>query len=201
MSWIRTLDRKAANGRLSAIYDRVAGKAGQIDNILASHSLRPHTLEGHMALYKAVLHHYGNALDKAYLEAIGIWVSALNRCAYCVEHHFAGLKRLLGDDDRAAQIRDAIDSGIPERAFAGRELAGLRYSEILTRAPHKLTEQHVIALRESGFDDGEILEINQVASYFAYANRTVLGLGVSQAGETLGLSPNTTDEPDNWSHD
>ncbi|MFT6462884.1 MAG: hypothetical protein ACJA0Y_002394, partial [Maricaulis maris] len=62
MSWIKTLDRKAADGRLSAIYDRVAGKTGQIDNILAVHSLRPHTLEGHMALYKAVLHHYGNSL-------------------------------------------------------------------------------------------------------------------------------------------
>lgn len=201
MSWIKTLDRKAADGRLSAIYDRVAGKAGQIDNILASHSLRPHTLEGHMALYKAVLHHYGNALDKAYLEAIGTWVSSLNKCAYCVEHHFAGLKRLLADDERAAQIRDAIDCGIPERAFAGRELAGLRYAELLTRAPHTLTEQHVIALRDAGFDDGEILEINQVTAYFAYANRTVLGLGVNPAGEALGLSPNTSDDPENWSHD
>lgn len=201
MSWIKTRDRKAANGRLSAIYDRVAGQAGQVDNILAAHSLRPHTLEGHMALYKAVLHHYGNALDKTYLEAIGIWVSSLNRCAYCVEHHFAGLKRLLADDERAAQIRAAIDSGIPERAFSGRELAGLRYAELLTRAPHSLTEQHVIALREAGFGDGEILEINQVTAYFAYANRTVLGLGVNHEGEALGLSPNISDDPDNWSHD
>jgi uncharacterized peroxidase-related enzyme len=201
LSWIKTLDRKAADGRLSAIYDRVAGKTGQIDNILAAHSLRPHTLEGHMALYKAALHHYGNALDKAYLEAIGTWVSSLNKCAYCVEHHFAGLKRLLANDERAAQIRDAIDSGIPERAFAGRELAGLRYAELLTRAPHTLIEQHVIALRDAGFDDGEILEINQVTAYFAYANRTVLGLGVNPAGEALGLSPNTSDDPENWSHD
>ncbi|WP_291842873.1 peroxidase-related enzyme [Maricaulis sp.] len=201
MSWIKTLDRKAADGRLSAIYDRVAGKTGQIDNILAAHALRPHTLEGHMALYKAVLHHYGNSLDKAYLEAIGTWVSKLNRCTYCVEHHFEGLRRLVADEERAAQIRDAIDSGIPERAFSGRELAGLRYAEILTRAPDTLSRQHVIALREAGFDDGEILEINQVTAYFAYANRTVLGLGVSHDGETLGLSPGSSDDPDNWSHD
>ncbi|OLF72202.1 alkylhydroperoxidase [Maricaulis sp. W15] len=201
MSWIKTLDRKAATGRLSAIYDRVAGKTGQIDNILAAHSLRPHTLEGHMALYKAVLHHYGNSLDKAYLEAIGTWVSSLNKCAYCVEHHFAGLTSLLGDEDRAAQIRAAIHSGILERAFSGRELAGLRYAEILTRTPHALTEQHVVALREAGFDDGEILEINQVTAYFAYANRTVLGLGVSHDGETLGLSPKASDDPESWSHD
>ena len=48
--------------------------------------------------------------------------------------------------------------------------------------------------------DGEILEINQVCSYFAYANRTVLGLGVITKGDILGLSPNESDDPDNWSH-
>jgi hypothetical protein len=35
-----------------------------------------------------------------------------------------------------------------------------------------------------------ILEVNQVVSYFAYVNRTVLGLGVTTAGDTLGVSPN-----------
>ena len=38
------------------------------------------------------------------------------------------------------------------------------------------------------------------AAYFAYANRTVQGLGVSFAGEELGLSPGNSDDPDNWSH-
>ena len=32
-------------------------------------------------------------------------------------------------------------------------------------------------------DNGEILEVNQVAGYFAYANRTVLGLGVTLKDE------------------
>ena len=41
----------------------------------------------------------------------------------------------------------------------------------------------MLALREAGWDDGEILEINQVCAYFAYANRTVLGLGCSTEGE------------------
>ena len=46
-------------------------------------------------------------------------------------------------------------------------------------------------------EDGEILEVNQVAAYFAYANRTVTGLGVSTEGEKLGLSP---DDGDGWEH-
>ena len=53
---------------------------------------------------------------------------------------------------------------------------------------------------EAGMDDGMISEVNQVVSYFAYANRTVLGLGVSTDGGVLGLSPGDNDYPGNWSH-
>ena len=55
-------------------------------------------------------------------------------------------------------------------------------------------------MRAAGMTDGEILEVNQVVAYFAYANRTVLGLGVTTEGDTLGLSPSATDRPDDWSH-
>jgi uncharacterized protein YciW len=55
-------------------------------------------------------------------------------------------------------------------------------------------------LRETGLDDGQILEINQVAAYFAYANRMVLGLGVNEDGDIIGLSPNDGDDVNNWSH-
>ncbi len=34
----------------------------------------------------------------------------------------------------------------------------------------------------------------------AYVNRTVLGLGCSTEGDILGLSPNQSDDPANWSH-
>ncbi|MFS2317487.1 carboxymuconolactone decarboxylase family protein [Maricaulis sp. D1M11] len=200
MSWIKTISREAADGRLNSIYTRVAGPDGQIDNILAAHSLRPHTLEGHMALYKAVLHHYGNALDKAYLETLGTYVSLLNQCAYCVEHHYAGLKRLLGNDDRAQEIREALASDQPARAFGVREAAGLLYARKLTLCPDRIGQADIEALRRAGFEDGEILEINQVTAYFAYANRTVLGLGVSHEGEQLGLSPGDSHSPDDWSH-
>jgi hypothetical protein len=39
-----------------------------------------------------------------------------------------------------------------------------------------------------------------VAAYFAYANRTVVGLGVSAEGEQLGLAPDDSNDPDNWNH-
>ncbi|MCH8122750.1 MAG: peroxidase-related enzyme [Bacteroidetes bacterium] len=200
MSWIETIPYERSSGRLRKAYNRVKGPNGYIDNILRLHSLRPHTLDGHMRLYKNVLHHSANELPKSLLETVGIYVSLLNRCDYCVEHHFHGLKRLLNDDKRADAIRTALESGDLPAAFDPREEGILDYVKLLTETPDKLTEKNIELLRAIGVSDGEILEINQTASYFAYANRTVLGLGCSTEGDVLGMSPGDSDDPDNWQH-
>ncbi len=54
----------------------------------------------------------------------------------------------------------------------------LRYAEKLTVEPWNMIEEDVICLREAGFCDRDILDINQVAAYYAYVNRTADGLGV-----------------------
>lgn len=200
MTWITTVSYREAAGRLRTLYDRVKGPDDNVDNIMMAHSLRPHSMEGHMALYKNVLHHSANKLPKSLLEIMGVYVSLLNGCAYCVEHHFQGLQRLLGDETRGDAIRSALEQGRPEDALAGRELAAAVYAKALTLDPRGIDEGAVRDLRTAGLDDGEILEINQVVSYFAYANRTVLGLGINTEGDEIGLSPNDSDDPDNWSH-
>jgi len=200
MSWIKTVAYDEAKGRLKKLYDRVKGPDDNIDNIMLSHSLRAHTMEGHMALYKAVLHHSANTVPKWFLECLGVYVSLLNRCDYCVEHHFQGLLRLLKDDERANAIRSAFEADAPENTFSGKELAALRYAHTLTNTPSDTNENHIQAMRDAGFDDGEILEINQVVAYFCYANRTILGLGTTTDGDIIGLSPRDSDHPDDWNH-
>ena len=200
MTWIATISYDDATGALKELYNRIKGPDNNVDNIMLAHSLRPHSMEGHMALYKYALHHPRNTLSKSYLETIGVYVSLLNRCRYCIDHHFAGLLRLLKDDERGAEIRAALDANDPAAAFDGKELAGLRYAEKLTTSAADLSPGDIDALREAGLDDGEILEINQVTAYFAYANRTVLGLGIRTEGDIIGLSPGDSGNPDNWSH-
>lgn len=197
MAWIKTIAFADAAGPLRKLYQRVSGPGENVDNIMLAHSLRPHTMEGHMALYKHVLHHPRNAADKYFLEAIGVYTSLLNRCGYCVEHHFEGMARLLADDDRAAAMRTALESGDFAASFSGRESAALGYARKLTEGPALISEGDIIVLRDAGWDDGEILEINQVTAYFNYANRTVLGLGVSTEGDILGLSPSGGE---GWQH-
>jgi uncharacterized peroxidase-related enzyme len=200
MTWIATIAYEDAEGPLRRLYDRVKGPGDHVDNIMLAHSLRPHSMEGHMALYKSVLHHARNRLERWLLEALGVYVSLLNGCGYCVEHHFTGMCRLLGDDARGAAIRGALEAGAPERALDGAELALMRYALLLTRTPAAVSAADIERLRAAGLDDGRILEANQVIAYFAYANRTVLGLGVTTEGDILGLAPGNLDDRDDWSH-
>jgi len=52
------------------------------------------------------------------------------------------------------------------------------YVEKLTLRPWEMVEADVITLREAGFSDSAILDINQVTGYYAYVNRLADGLGV-----------------------
>lgn len=197
MSWIRTVPFDEARGKLRRLYERVTGPGNNVDNIMMAHSLRPHSMEGHMALYKNVLHHTGSTLPKWVLELIGVRVSHLNGCDYCVRHHAAGLRRLVGD--KADDLLAAVVQGVFEAVVDASVQQMLAYADLLTQTPEKVDEFEIEKLRKAGLDDGQILEVNQVVAYFAYANRTVLGLGCSTMGDDLGLSPNSDEEGD-WGH-
>ena len=145
-----------------------------------------------------MLHHGANSLPLWFLECIGLYVCLMNRCGYCVSHHCQGMLRLIGDDARAESIRRDLERGNVTDGFNERQAAALRYAEVLTRSPADVAESHIQVMRDAGYGDGEILEINQVASYFAYANRMVLGLGVTTDGDILGLSP--SGDADDWGH-
>lgn len=54
----------------------------------------------------------------------------------------------------------------------------LEYADKLTREPWAMVEDDIERLREAGFGDSAILDINQVTGYFAFVNRLADGLGV-----------------------
>lgn len=201
MSWIKTISYDDADASLKKVYNRVKGPDNNVDNVLMIHSLRPHTLVGHMALYKNVLHNSNNTLPKWYLEALGVYVSHLNECDYCFQHHYEGFKRIYPEKGKAEKYKTAVLEDTISTFFDGRYLLGAQHAKQLTLAHYTITEADISQLRDSGYTDGEILEINQVVSYFNYVNRMVVGLGVSTAGDILGLSPNDSNDPDNWNHD
>jgi uncharacterized peroxidase-related enzyme len=91
-----------------------------------------------------------------------------------VQHHGAGLYRLTQDEALVVQLK--VDYTQATLSEANRAM--LDYAAKLTREPWAMVEDDVIALREVGFSDSAILDINQVTGYYAYVNRLADGLGV-----------------------
>lgn len=54
----------------------------------------------------------------------------------------------------------------------------LTYVDKLTRTPGAMESADVARLRDGGFSDSAILDICQVAAYYAFVNRLADGLGV-----------------------
>jgi uncharacterized peroxidase-related enzyme len=60
-----------------------------------------------------------------------------------------------------------------------KQAAMLAYTEKLTLTPTDMQPGDVDALRATGFSDLDVLEICEVACYYAYVNRIAAGLGVA----------------------
>ena len=79
-----------AGPELRAVYDRVRGPDGRLDNLYQAFSLRPHTIEPADSLYLAVLHDDDNKLPKWFSELIGTYVAILTDCEYALAHACLG---------------------------------------------------------------------------------------------------------------
>ena len=121
-------------------------------------------MNGHMSLYKAVLHNEKNTIPKWFQETLSFYVSIINKCEYSFENHLQNACYLINN----------------------KELTSLNYAEKLTETPGKMNKQDFHKLKEEGIEDGEILEANQIICYFNYVNRSINGLGVTTEGDIVG---------------
>ena len=185
-AWIKMIPLDEATGKLKEMYDLALTPSGTVDNVMRAHSLRPHSMQGHLVLYRSVLHNPDNTLPFWFLEVVASYVSMTNRCDYSLTHHFANARRLMNDPERSKLVWDALQSAQPELAFSGKDLAFLNYARKLTAHVGDMNRADWDALRAAGCEDGEILEVNQVCAYFNYSNRLLNGLGVTTEGDVVG---------------
>lgn len=185
-AWIRMIPEDEATGILQELYKEAMTPHGTVDNVMKVHSLRPHTMHGHVTLYRSVLHHSDITLPLWFLEVVASYTSIKNSCAYSLTHHYMNARRLMNDEQRADEVYAALQDGDPERTFAGKELALLVYAAKLTVSVGNMEKADIDALRAEDCTDGEILEVNQVVAYFNYSNRLLNGLGVTTDGDAVG---------------
>ena len=185
-AWIKMIRDDDAGTELHNILSQAKTPHGTVDNVMRVHSLRPSTMLGHLKLYRSCLHDSNNSLPKWFQEVISSYVSIINKCEYSLANHWSNAEHLINDGEKSQKIRLALDSQKPEAFFSGSKLAILNYAGKLTRSPEKMKKSDVDMLKELGVCDGEILEVNQITSYFNYVNRTINGLGVTTKGDTVG---------------
>jgi uncharacterized peroxidase-related enzyme len=185
--WIDTVTEADAGDGLKKIYDRVRNPDGTLDNLYQAFSLRPHTIIPADDLYRAALHHDGNTLPKWFAELIGSYVAMLSGCDYAFTHHSHNFIHLFGDAKHAQALLQALRESRYEIFVEAKQIAALRYVARLTLHPGQMNAADIDVLRHSGWDDGEILEIAQVAGMFSYFVRIINAVGISLTGDKIGL--------------
>ena len=104
-----------------------------------------------------------------------------------MESHAEFLRRVSLDEELAAALRR--DYTQADLSPADRALCD--YVAKLTRDATRVTPADLDRLRQHGFTDVAILQINLIASWFNYINRVADGLGVGRPGATTAAKETT----------
>ena len=89
-------------------------------------------------------------------------------------HHGEGLLVLTKNEELVKRLQAGDRTVVTDPA----ETAMLDYVEKLTREPSSVSRADVSGLRDHGFTDADVLDIAQIAAYYAFVNRIAEGLGV-----------------------
>ena len=178
MAWIEETPEEDATGELSEIYMDLRQHSRRISNVIKAHSLHPHAMRTHLDLYKHLL--YGDSsLSRAERETLAVAVSAMNNDSYNITHHGEALSKYKADNARLRKMLvDYEFLDLPDRTAKM-----LTYAVKLTMSPKEISQDDITELRQVGFEDRQILDINLVTSYFNLLNRVTLGLGVTLDNE------------------
>lgn len=180
MSWIRIIDEDEATGDLAETYEGLKKKRGKVSNILKVQSLNNGVMRAHMDLYMLLMFER-SGLSREEKEMLATAVSVANGCDYCSNHHGEALNRYWNSRERLKTFRqDHTSIHMPVRT---RKM--LEYAIKLTKNPEEMKEGDILALRECGLPDEDILIINLITSYFNFVNRIAAGLGVEFTEEEM----------------
>lgn len=147
-------------------FDICRDKLGMVPNVLQAYAFDIEKLNGFTALYNDLM--LGDSgLSKLEREMIGVVVSSINKCFYCLTAHGAAVRSISGDP----ALGEALVMNWRAADLDARQKAMLTFAENITIASHKTTEADRQLLRDAGFSDRDIWDIASVAAFFNMSNR------------------------------
>jgi uncharacterized peroxidase-related enzyme len=173
--WIDSIDPEDATGPLAEAYRSQFDKIGRVTELTQIGSLYPDLVAARLRLY-AVVDATPSGVPDHVRRAVALLTSVINGCLFCTVGHTEKLTEA-GHGDLAQAIKDD-----PEGAVTGdaKTDAAIAYARKLVIDPRHIAEADVTALREAGWSDLDILDINNISAYYCYINRVAAGLGLQR---------------------
>ncbi|MCA9728705.1 MAG: peroxidase-related enzyme [Candidatus Eisenbacteria bacterium] len=186
MSYLKTVAIENSSGMIRRVYDAATARAGEVAEIIQVMSLDAKSAQASMNLYTNLMK-TKNALSPEQRELIATVVSNANECYYCTMSHARDYAQENGNKKLAEQV--AYDYRKAALDPASKALCD--YAVKLTLAPHKVNDEDLAKLKQSGFNDEMMVVIVQITSYFNYLSRVANALGVDPEVWMM-------DEPEDW---
>lgn len=149
MSRINMITDDTANTEQKALFDAINSKLGMVPNFLKVFANSPTALRGFLGLHSIAEE---GSLDGQTKERIALALAEKNACQYCVSAHTAigrkaGLSGAEMDANRAGTSQD-------EKAAEA-----VKFARALVDNAGEVTTSEILAVRNAGYDDAEIVEI------------------------------------------
>lgn len=148
-------------------------KLGVVNNLYKILPLNPLQFKGFIDFMYSLFNTKNTYLDLVDKEMIGLVVSSVNCCNYCLTTHSDTLRMLTKDPVWV----DTLTYNYRSAKLTDKQRALCDYAFRATKYPDEITTKEVDLLREVGFNDNEILEAAFVVGFFNYTNRWVSTIG------------------------
>ena len=158
---------------------------GMVPNVLSAYTAKPKKFRQFTKFYnQLMLDEQETQLSKLEREMIAVVVSSANRCYYCLVAHGQAVRELSNDP----QLGEMMVMNYKVAQVSKRQRAMLDYAWKLTKAPFEIDDSDRDALRQAGFNDGDIFDITDVVGFFNYTNRMAHGLDMMPNAEYHSMS-------------
>jgi len=149
MSRINLVTDHTATTEQQALFEAIQGQLGMVPNFLRVFANSPAALKGFLGLHSIASE---GGLDLKTKERIALALAEQNACQYCVSAHTAiGRKAGLDSDEIAAnRAGGSLDA---------KAEAAVKFARSLSENSGAVTNSELLAVRNAGYDDAEIVEI------------------------------------------
>lgn len=173
ISWLHVPELDELPDDARTLLERADEKLDILPNVFKVFALTPKHFMLWFRYYDHLMRSDTSELTRAEREMIGLVVSGLNRCEYCLGAHGAYLRELEPDHVKA----EVITQNHRRADLSPRERAMLDFAAALTETSDAMSPQDLEAMRAVGMSDAAIFEVAQVAAMFNFTNRLANALG------------------------